>query len=120
MTSVSPEFRPDDSISTIEQQRYVHQVIKQTIELRDLESIKQQRDILRQAMISLIRIFQMRRFHLIELQRMNYKVQTNYRRYLVRKSGQTLIDYLTLTNWTKQRMLRQTDKLLFEIASKSV
>ena len=115
----SPEFRPDDSISTIDAaSRYVHQVIKQTIELRDLESIKQQRDILRQAIDFIDKNFSDASISLDRVAK-EVNISPNYLSAIFSQEvGQTLIDYLTLKRIDEaKRMLRQTDKLLFEIAS---
>jgi two-component system response regulator YesN len=115
----SPEFRPDDSISTIDAaSRYVHKVIKQTIESRDLESIKQQRDILRQAMDFIDKNFSDASISLDRVAK-EVNISPNYLSAIFSQEvGQTLIDYLTLKRIDEaKRMLRQTDKLLFEIAS---
>ena len=115
----SPEFRPDDSISTIDAaSRYVHKVIKQTIELRDLESIKQQRDILRQAIDFIDKNFSDASISLDRVAK-EVNISPNYLSAIFSQEvGQTLIDYLTLKRIDEaKRMLRQTDKLLFEIAS---
>jgi len=114
----SPEFRPDDSVSSIDEaKRYVYKVIKQTIELRDLESIKQQRDILRQAIDFINKNFS---DALISLDRVakEVNISPNYLSAIFSQEvGQTLIEYLTLKRIDEaKRMLRQTDKLLSEIA----
>jgi len=115
----SPEFRPDDSVSTIDEaKRYVHEVIKRTIELRDLESIKQQRDILRQAIEFMDRNFSDASISLDRVAK-EVNISPNYLSAIFSEEvGQTLIEYLTVKRIDEaKRMLRQTDKLLFEIAS---
>jgi len=115
----SPEFRPDDGISTIDEAKcYVHQVIRQTIELRDLESIKQQRDILRQAIEFINRNFSDASISLDKVAK-EVNISPNYLSAIFSQEvGQTLIEYLTYKRIDEaKRLLRQTDKLLFEIAS---
>jgi two-component system response regulator YesN len=115
----SPEFRPDDSVSTIDEaRRYVHQVIKRTIELRDFESIKQQRDILRQAIGFIDKNYSDASISLDRVAK-EVNISPNYLSAIFSQEvGQTLIEYLTFKRINEaKRMLRQKDKLLFEIAS---
>jgi len=115
----SPEYRPNDSVSTIDEaRRYVHRVIKRTIELRDLESIKQQRDILRQATGFIDKNFSDASISLDRVAK-EVNISPNYLSAIFSQEvGQTLIEYLTIKRIDEaKRMLRHTDKLLSEIAS---
>lgn len=114
-----PEYRPDDSVSTIDEaRRYVHRVIKRTIELRDLESIKQQRDILRQATGFIDKNFSDASISLNRVAK-EVNISPNYLSAIFsQEAGQTFIEYLTVKRINEaKRMLRHTDKLLSEIAS---
>jgi len=114
-----PEYRPDDSVSTIDEaRRYVLRVIKRTIEMRDLESIKQQRDILRHAIGFIDRNFADASISLDRVAK-EVNISPNYLSAIFSQEvGQTLIEYLTVKRINEaKRLLRHTDKLLSEIAS---
>lgn len=114
----SMEFRPNDNVSTPEEARkYAHQVIGQAIELRDRESTKHQRDLLKQAIVFISEHYFEES---ISLDRVAKKVNIspNYLSAIFSQEvGQTLIEYLTFKRIDEaKRMLRQTDKRLNEIA----
>jgi len=113
-----PEFRPDEDTSTIEGARkYVYRIIRQAIELRDRESIKQQRDILRRAVDFIDRNFWDVSVSLDRVAK-EVNISPNYLSAIFsQEMGQTLTEYLTSKRIEEaKRMLRQTDKLLSEIA----
>jgi len=115
----SPEFQPDENISTLEQARqYVHKVIKRAIELRDLEGIKQQRDILRDAIDFIDRKFSDASVSLDRVAK-EVNISPNYLSAIFSQEvGQTLTEYITIKRIDEaKRLLRHTDKLLSEIAS---
>lgn len=115
----SPEFRPDERVADIDEaKRYVRKIIKQTIELRDLESIKQYRDILRHAIDFIDRNFSDASISLDRVAK-EVNISPNYLSAIFSQEvGQTLIEYLTFRRIEEaKRMLRQTDKLSGEIAS---
>ena len=101
-----------------EAKRYVRKIIKQTIELRDLESIKQYRDILRHAIDFIDRNFSDASISLDRVAK-EVNISPNYLSAIFSQEvGQTLIEYLTFRRIEEaKRMLRQTDKLSGEIAS---
>jgi len=114
----SPEFQPDEGISTLDQaKQYVQKVIRQTIELRDLEGIKQQRDILRHAMDFIDKHFSDASVSLDRVAK-EVNISPNYLSAIFSQEvGQTLTEYLTVKRIDEaKRLLRHTDKLLSEIA----
>ncbi|HHU91395.1 MAG TPA: response regulator [Clostridiaceae bacterium] len=114
----SQELRPDDRASTIDEARqYVHQVIKQTIELRDRESAKQQHDILRQAIAFIDKSYSESSISLDKVAK-KVNISPNYLSAIFSQEvGQTLTEYLTYKRIDEaKRMLRQTDNRLSEIA----
>lgn len=114
----SPKFMPDDSASTIDEAKaYMCQVIKQTIELRDRESIKQQHDILRNAIDFIDKNFSDPSISLDRVAK-GVNISPNYLSAVFSQEvGQTLIEYITHKRIEEaKRLLRQTDKLLSEIA----
>ncbi len=114
----SLELRPnDDTTSPEEVRQYARRVMGQAIELRDRESAKQQRDLLKKAMGFIDEHY---KEESISLDRVAKKVNIspNYLSAIFsQEAGQTFIDYLTSKRIEEaKRMLRQTDRRSNEIA----
>lgn len=114
----APELRPDEISGIDDAKRYVHKIIKHTLELRDLESIKQQRDILKHAIGFIDKNFSDSSVSLDRIAK-EVNISPNYLSAIFSQEvGQTLTEYLTFKRIEEaKRLLRQTDKLLNEIAS---
>ena len=113
----SLELRPNDNASAPEEVRqYARRVMGQAIELRDRESAKQQRDLLKKAIGFIDEHYPEES---ISLDRVAKKVNIspNYLSAIFSQEvGQTFIDYLTCKRIDEaKRMLRQTDKRSSEI-----
>jgi len=116
---LSTEYRPDDSASTIDDARqYMYQVIRQTIELRDRESAKQQHDILRKAIDFIDNCYSDAGISLDKVAK-NVNISPNYLSAIFSQEvGQTLTEYITYKRIDEaKRLLRYTDKRLSEIAA---
>lgn len=114
----SLELRPADSVSTPEEVRqYAGQIMGQAIELRDLESTKQQRGILKQA-IDFINERYYDESISLDIVAKKVNISPNYLSAIFSQEvGQTLIEYITSKRIDKAKnMLRQADKRLGEIA----
>ena len=114
----SLEFRPNDSASTPEEARqYARQVIKQAIELRDRESTKRQRNLLKQAIDFINENYSDMSISLDRVAK-QVNISPNYLSAIFSQEvGQTLIEYLTFKRIDEAKfMLRQTDNRLSEIA----
>jgi YesN/AraC family two-component response regulator len=114
----SMDFRPNDSVSTTDEARqYANQVIKQAIELRDRESTKQQRDLLKQA-IDFINVSYSDASISLDKVAKKVNISPNYLSAIFsQEAGQTLIEYLTFKRINEAKyMLRHTDMRLSEIA----
>lgn len=115
----SLELRPNENVSTPEEARqYMNQVIRQTIELRDNESKKQQRDMLSQAIRFIDGHYQEESISLDRMAR-TVNISPNYFSAIFSQEvGQTFIEYLTGKRIdAAKRMLRQTNKRSSEIAN---
>ena len=113
-----PELRPKDNVSTPEEARlYVRQVMEKAIELRDLESKKQQRDLLIQAIGFIDEHYPDESISLDRVAR-KVNISPNYFSAMFSQEvGQTFVEYLTNKRIGEaKRMLRQTDKRSSEIA----
>ena len=113
-----PELRPRDNISSPDEVRlYARQIMLHTIGLRDLESRKQQRDLLAQAIGFIDKYFTE---ETISLDRVAQKVNISpnyFSAMFSQEMGQTFIEYLTGKRIAEaKRMLRQTDMRSSEIA----
>ncbi len=111
-------LRPNDSVSTPEEARqYVRQVMRQTIELRDGESKKQQSDLLNQAIEFIDAHY---KEESLSLDRVAKKVNISpnyFSAIFSQEVGLTFIEYLTGKRIDEaKRMLLQTDKRSGEIA----
>ena len=114
----SLEFRPNDSASTPEETRqYARQVIEQAIELRDRESTKQQRNLLKQAIDFINENYSDVSISLDRVAK-QVNISPNYLSAIFSQEvGQTLIEYLTFKRIDEAKfMLRQNDNRLSEIA----
>jgi len=114
----SLELQPNDSITAPEEARqYIHRVMSQTIELRDCESKKQQRDLLTQAIRFIDGHFAEESISLEKVAR-KVNVSPNYFSAIFSQEvGQTFIEYLTNKRIDEaKRMLRQADKRSSEVA----
>ncbi len=114
----SMELQPSDTVSTPEEvSRYAYQVMGQAIELRDLESTKQQRDILKQAIDYINEEYSDVSISLDKVAK-SVNISPNYLSAVFSQEvGQTLIEYITSKRIDgAKRMLRQEDKRLSEIA----
>lgn len=114
----SRELRPKDNVSTPEETRqYLCQVMRQAIELRDLESSKQQRDLLSQAIGFIDQHYPDESISLNRVAR-KVNVSPNYFSAMFSQEvGQTFVEYLTNKRIGEaKRMLRHTDKRSSEIA----
>lgn len=113
-----PELRPKDNASAPEEARqYARQVILRTIELRDRESKKRQRDILVQAIGFIDKHYPDESISLDRVAR-EVNISPNYFSAMFSQEvGRTFIEYLTNKRISEaKRMLRQTDKRSSEIA----
>ncbi len=113
-----PELRPRDTISSPgEVRHYARQIMLHAIGLRDLESRKQQRDLLAQAIGFIDKNYTE---ETISLDRVAQKVNISpnyFSAMFSQEMGQTFIEYLTGKRIAEaKRMLRQTDMRSSEIA----
>ena len=114
----SSEIRPRDNVSTPEESRqYMRQIIMKAIELRDLESKNQQRDLLIQAIGFIDEHYPSETISLNKVAR-EVNISPNYFSAMFSQEiGQTFVEYLTNKRIGEaKRMLRQTDKRSSEIA----
>jgi len=113
-----PQLRPKDNISSLEETRvYAREVMLHSIELRDHESRKQQRDLLVQAIGYMDTHFSEETISLDKVaQKVN--ISPNYFSAMFSQEvGQTFVEYLTGRRIAEaKRMLRQTDMRSSEIA----
>lgn len=112
------ELRPRDNISSPDEVRlYARQIMLHAIDLRDLESRKQQRDLLAQAIGFIDKNYTE---ETISLDRVAQKVNISpnyFSAMFSQEMGQTFIEYLTGKRITEaKRLLRQTDMRSSEIA----
>ncbi len=114
----SSELRPRDNVSAPwEARQYVRQVIRRAIELRDLESRKQQRDLMSHAIGFIDEHYPDESISLNRVAR-KVNISPNYFSAMFSQEvGQTFVEYLTNKRIGEaKRMLRQTDKRSSEIA----
>ncbi len=114
----SLELRPNECVSTPEEvRRYARQVMGQAIELRDLESTKQQHDILKHAIDFINKHYSDVSVSLDKVaQKVN--ISPNYLSAIFSQEvGQTLTEFITSKKIDEaKRMLHQADRRLSEIA----
>jgi len=114
----SAELRPNDSASTPEEaRRFVRQIIRQVIKLRDRESKKQQHQLLTQAIGFIDNHYPEETISLDRVAR-KVNISPNYFSAMFSQEvGHTFVEYLTNKRIDEaKRMLRQTDKRSSEIA----
>ncbi|NLV35187.1 MAG: helix-turn-helix domain-containing protein, partial [Clostridiaceae bacterium] len=114
----SLELRPTDTVSTPQEVRqYASQVMGQAIELRDLESTKQQRSILEQAIDFINEQYSDESISLDKVAK-KVNISPNYLSAVFSQEvGQTLIEYITSKRIEEAKhLLRQADIRLGEIA----
>lgn len=112
------ELRPNDNVSTLKEARqYARQVVEHALNQRDLESKKQQRDLLIQAMGFIDENYPDESISLDRVAR-KVNISPNYFSAMFSQEvGQTFVEYLTGKRIGEaKRMLRQTDKRSSEIA----
>ncbi len=114
----SIELQPSDNVSTPDKVRqYARQVMGKAIEMRDRESTKQQRDLVRQAINYISEHYHEESISLDRVSK-NVNISPNYLSAIFSQEvGQTLIEYITCKRIDEaKRMLRQTEKRSSEIA----
>lgn len=114
----SPELWPDDRLSKPDEVRqYAQRVMGLAIDLRDLENVKQQRDILKKAIAFIDKNYWDESISLNKVSK-QVNISPNYLSAIFSQEvGQTFIDYLTSRRIEEaKRMLRHTDKRSSEVA----
>lgn len=114
----SPEYWPDDSMNEPDSvHEYAQRVLSLAVELRDLENVKQQRDILKQALAYIDEHYRDESISLNKVSR-QVNISPNYLSAIFSQEvGQTFTEYLTGKRIDEaKRMLRHTEKRSSEIA----
>ncbi|NLN64100.1 MAG: response regulator [Clostridiaceae bacterium] len=112
------EHQPGDDASVPEKaKKYIYQIMKQALELRDHESKKQQRNLLTQAIRFIDKHYSEESISLNRVAR-KVNISPNYFSAIFSQEiGQTFIEYLTGKRIDEaKRMLRQTDMRSSEVA----